>query len=198
MIVIDPRYTDTAAGREDEWIPIRPGTDAALVADCVGTDRRKPGRSAVPGYCVGYDEKRCRKARPPTVTTKPIFSARAMTAPPKRRSGPRVSPVFPPTASSSWPVKSAQRNRYICQGWGPQRQANGELTSRAIAMLPILTGNVGINGGNSGARESTYTITIERMPLPENPVKRRSPALAGPTPSRPGNDRAARRRSRQR
>ncbi len=60
---------------------------------------------------------------------------------------------------------------YICQGWGPQRQANGELTSRAIAMLPILTGNVGINGGNSGARESTYTITIERMPLPENPIK---------------------------
>jgi Tat-targeted selenate reductase subunit YnfE len=38
-------------------------------------------------------------------------------------------------------------------------------------MLPILTGNVGINGGNSGARESTYTITIERMPLPDNPVK---------------------------
>ena len=24
MIVIDPRYTDTAAGREDEWLPIRP------------------------------------------------------------------------------------------------------------------------------------------------------------------------------
>jgi Tat-targeted selenate reductase subunit YnfE len=60
---------------------------------------------------------------------------------------------------------------YICQGWGPQRQANGELTSRAIAMLPILTGNVGINGGNSGARESTYTITIERMPVLTNPVK---------------------------
>lgn len=24
MIVIDPRYNDTAAGREDEWLPIRP------------------------------------------------------------------------------------------------------------------------------------------------------------------------------
>jgi Tat-targeted selenate reductase subunit YnfE len=24
MIVIDPRYTDTAAGREDEWIPFAP------------------------------------------------------------------------------------------------------------------------------------------------------------------------------
>ncbi len=60
---------------------------------------------------------------------------------------------------------------YICQGWGPQRQANGELTARAIAMLPILTGNVGISGGNSGARESTYTITIERLPVLDNPVK---------------------------
>lgn len=30
MIVIDPRYNDTAAGREDEWLPIRPGTDGAL------------------------------------------------------------------------------------------------------------------------------------------------------------------------
>src|SRR5699024_1143381 len=29
MVVIDPRYTETAA-RADEWIPITPGTDTAL------------------------------------------------------------------------------------------------------------------------------------------------------------------------
>jgi Tat-targeted selenate reductase subunit YnfE len=50
-------------------------------------------------------------------------------------------------------------------------------------MLPILTGNVGINGGNSGARESTYTITIERLPVLKTRSKPPSPALAGPTPS---------------
>ncbi len=49
MIIIDPRYTDTGAGREDEWIPIRPGTDAALVSGPrVGDDHRESGRSAVP------------------------------------------------------------------------------------------------------------------------------------------------------
>ena len=32
IIVIDPRHTDTAASFADEWIPIRPGTDAALVS----------------------------------------------------------------------------------------------------------------------------------------------------------------------
>ena len=58
---------------------------------------------------------------------------------------------------------------YICQGWGPQRQANGELSARAIAMLPILTGNVGINGGNSGARESTYTLSLIHISEPTRP-----------------------------
>ncbi|WP_273827985.1 molybdopterin-dependent oxidoreductase, partial [Providencia rettgeri] len=50
---------------------------------------------------------------------------------------------------------------YISQGWGPQRHSNGEQTARAIAMLPILTGNVGISGGNTGAREGNYDIPFE-------------------------------------
>ncbi|MGC8400416.1 molybdopterin-dependent oxidoreductase [Enterobacter mori] len=172
MIVIDPRYTDTAAGREDEWIPIRPGTDAALVAGIawVLIDENLVDQPFLDKYCVGYDEKRCRKELPLTVTTKPIFSARVMTTRRKPLSGLPVLPAFQRIASFAREIGSA-KPAYICQGWGPQRQANGELTSRAIAMLPILTGNVGINGGNSGARESTYTITIERMPLPDNPVK---------------------------
>ncbi len=59
MIVIDPRYTDTAAGREDEWIPIRPGTDAALVAALawVMIDENLVDQAFLDRYCVGYDEK---------------------------------------------------------------------------------------------------------------------------------------------
>ncbi len=59
MIVIDPRYTDTAAGREDEWIPIRPGTDAALVAGLawVLINENLVDQPFLDKYCVGYDEK---------------------------------------------------------------------------------------------------------------------------------------------
>ncbi|MCV5526920.1 molybdopterin-dependent oxidoreductase, partial [Escherichia coli] len=60
---------------------------------------------------------------------------------------------------------------YISQGWGPQRHANGEIATRAISMLAILTGNVGINGGNSGARAGSYSLPFERMPTLENPVE---------------------------
>ncbi len=39
------------------------------------------------------------------------------------------------------------KTRLYLLGLGAATQANGELTARAIAMLPILTGNVGISGG---------------------------------------------------
>ncbi|MEY7846707.1 DMSO/selenate family reductase complex A subunit [Klebsiella africana] len=174
MIVIDPRYTDTAAGREDEWIPIRPGTDAALVAGIawVLINENLVDQPFLDKYCVGYDEKTLPEGAPANghykayilgegddgVAKTPQWAARITGIPADR---------IIKLAREIGMTKPA----YICQGWGPQRQANGELSARAIAMLPILTGNVGINGGNSGARESTYTITIERLPVLENPVK---------------------------
>ncbi|SQC38819.1 anaerobic dimethyl sulfoxide reductase subunit A [Klebsiella pneumoniae] len=59
MIIIDPRYTDTGAGREDEWIPIRPGTDAALVSGLawVMITENLVDQPFLDKYCVGYDEK---------------------------------------------------------------------------------------------------------------------------------------------
>lgn len=38
-------------------------------------------------------------------------------------------------------------------------------------MLSILTGNVGIHGGNTGAREGSYEVPFERMPTLDNPVQ---------------------------
>lgn len=82
MIIIDPRYTDTGAGREDEWIPIRPGTDAALVNALayVLITENMVDQPFLDKYCVGYDEKRCPPARRKTVITKPIFWGKVKTA----------------------------------------------------------------------------------------------------------------------
>lgn len=122
-------------------------------------------------YCVGYDEKTLPADAPKNGHYKAYILGEGDDKQRKRRSGLRKLPVSRRTVSSNWRVKLAQQNPLISAVLGPQRQANGELTARAIAMLPILTGNVGISGGNSGARESTYTITIERLPVLDNPVK---------------------------
>lgn len=174
MIVIDPRYTDTAAGREDEWIPIRPGTDAALVAGIawVLIDENLVDQPFLDKYCVGYDEKTLPAGAPANGHYKAYILGQGDDHTAKTPEwASRITGIPADRIVKLAREIGSAKPAYICQGWGPQRQANGELTSRAIAMLPILTGNVGINGGNSGARESTYTITIERMPLPDNPVK---------------------------
>lgn len=71
---------------------------------------------------------------------------------------------------------------FISQGWGPQRHANGEIATRAISMLAILTGNVGINGGNSGAREGSYSLPFVRMPTLETRSRPAFLCLCGPMP----------------
>lgn len=181
MIVIDPRYTDTAAGREDEWIPIRPGTDAALVAAIawVLIDEDLIDKPFLDTYCVGYDASTLPEGAPANGHYKAYILGEG-------EDGTAKTPQWAAQITgipADRIIKLAReigsaKPACIVQGWGPQRQANGELTSRAIAMLAILTGNVGIHGGNSGARESTYTMTIERMPVLENPVETSIPCFS--------------------
>ncbi|WP_432366457.1 dimethylsulfoxide reductase subunit A [Cronobacter sakazakii] len=174
MIVIDPRYTDTAAGREDEWIPIRPGTDAALASAIawVFITENYVDQPFLDNYCVGYDEK----TLPPGAPANGHYKAYIL------GDGPDGTAKTPAWAAPITGIPEARiiklareigeaKPAFIAQGWGPQRHSNGELACRAIAMLPILTGNVGIHGGNSGAREGSFSLPFERMPTLQNPVE---------------------------
>lgn len=174
MIIIDPRYTDTGAGREDEWIPIRPGTDAALVNGLayVMITENLVDQAFLDKYCVGYDEKTLPASAPKNGHYKAYILGE----------GPDGVAKTPEWASQITGVPAdkiiklareigSTKPAFISQGWGPQRHANGEIATRAISMLAILTGNVGINGGNSGAREGSYSLPFVRMPTLENPIQ---------------------------
>lgn len=112
MIIINPRYTDTGAGREDEWIPIRPGTDAALVNGLayVLITENMVDQPFLDKYSSVMTKKPCLPARRKTVTTKPIFWARVKTVSRRRRSGRRKLPGSRRIALLSWREKSAALN----------------------------------------------------------------------------------------
>ncbi len=67
IIVIDPRHTDTAAGFADEWIPIRPGTDAALVGGLANVliTEESVDQSFLDNHCLGYDQATMPEGIPP-------------------------------------------------------------------------------------------------------------------------------------
>lgn len=81
VIIIDPRYTDSVITEHAEWLPIRPTTDAALVAGIAHTliTEQLLDEALVNRYCVGYDRSTCRTRLRLTPAIKIMFLARAMT-----------------------------------------------------------------------------------------------------------------------
>lgn len=174
LIVIDPRYTDTAVTAADEWIPIRPGTDAALVSALayVMITENLHDQEFLDNYCVGFDKAHMPEGYENQDSYKDYILGTGADSTPKTPEWAASITGIPATKIIQLAREIAlSKPCYITQGWGPQRQANGEQTSRAIPMLSILTGNIGIPGGSTGARESGYSIGMAGFPTLSNPVK---------------------------
>ena len=173
MIVFDPRMTDSTLGDSDEWVPLRPGTDAALVAGMawVMITENLVDQAFLDKYTVGYDEDSLPASAPKNASWKSYILGK----------GPDGTPKTPQWAAQITGVPAnkiiqlareiaATKPCNIVQGWGLQRTANGEQASRAICMLAVMTGNVGIPGGGNGAREGSYFMPFAVFPTLSNPV----------------------------
>ena len=60
IIAVDPRYTDSAATFAEKWIPIRPGTDAAVLLSIgyVIIKENLQDQKFIDAYTVGFDQYR--------------------------------------------------------------------------------------------------------------------------------------------
>ena len=183
MIVIDPILSDTLAGRDAQWIPIRPGTDAAL-CEAVAYElitNNWVDQAFLDRYAIGYDEKTLPKSAPKGSSYKSYILGL----------GPDKTPKTPKRASTITNIPEATikvlarqigtiKPCFISQGWAPQRRMNGESQSTSIAMLAILTGQIGLPGTNSGAREGdSYGVEVG-LPTGSNPVTKGFPIFLWP------------------
>ena len=173
IIVVDPRHSDSVAVLADEWIAPRPGSDAALVAGMahVMINEDLHDQEFLDKYCQGFDEDHMPEGIPAGNSYKsyilglgsdgiektPAWAAK-ITGVPERQIVQFARDVAGAKAAN------------ITQGWGPQRQANGENQARAIYTLAALTGNVGIPGGGTGGREGYYWPITKWFPDGDNPV----------------------------
>jgi len=180
IIVIDPRHTDTAAGFADEWIPIRPGTDAALACGLahVLITENLVDQNFLDRYCIGFDQASMPAGIPTGNSYKDHILGRGSDGTIKTPAWASKITGIPPERIHQLALEiSSAKPAFIAQGWGPQRHANGEQTARAICMLPILTGNVGIQGGNTGDREGSFEIPFPGITIGNNPVKTSIPCF---------------------
>lgn len=174
IIVIDPVFTDTATTRADQWIPIRPGTDAALISALAyqWITNNQVDQAFLDKYCVGFDEKTLPASAPKNSDYKSYILGQGYDKTPKTPEW--ASPItgIPVETIKQLAEEMAKtKPMFVSQGWGPQRQANGEQTARAIAMVPILLGQIGLPGTNTGLHEGNTPFPTVYLPVGKNPVK---------------------------
>lgn len=164
VIIVDPRMNESISGHPDEWQPIRPGTDAALASaiahEWIVNDQID--KSFLDNYTVGFDDSTMpASARGQHKSYRDYIMGTGYdmvektpewAAPITQISAERIRELAKMLADAEAP--------FIAQGWGPQRHTNGEDTTRAITMLPILLGKIGLPGTNTGQREAEPSIYL--------------------------------------
>ena len=170
VVCIDPRKTMTAIGLADDWIPIRPGTDTAMMTAMayVMVMENLHAVDFIQTHCQGFS----REQMPPGIEGEESYLDYLLGT----RDGIPKTPQWAETITSVPREKITQIAReyaqikpaMLYQGYGMQRRAYGEQVVRAGCVLAAISGNVGISGGwasglalqapDGGSRWSTFPV----------------------------------------
>jgi anaerobic dimethyl sulfoxide reductase subunit A len=182
VVCLDPRMTMSAVALADEWIPVRPGTDAALMSAMayVMITEGLVDHEFIRTHCLGFDASQMPAGAEGEENYEDYILG--------RRDGIAKTPEWaePITAVPRATIARLAREyatvkpAVLYQGYGMQRRAYGEQAVRAGCVLAAITGNVGIPGGWAGgialqAPDGGARWAI--LPLGENPVTAKIPSF---------------------
>ncbi|MBA7692920.1 Dimethyl sulfoxide reductase DmsA [subsurface metagenome] len=146
IINIDPIFVDSAAVLADQWIPIRPGTDTAMLiamAYVIITEKLQD-QNFIDKYTVGYDKyKTYIMGEKDGILKTPQWAE-------------EITKVPAETIINLAREYATNKPAALMAGWGPARTALGEQYSRAANVLCAITGNIGINGGYASGFMRAY------------------------------------------
>ncbi|MDR2136947.1 MAG: molybdopterin-dependent oxidoreductase, partial [Synergistaceae bacterium] len=179
IVVVDPRFSDTAAELADRWIGLKPTTDGALM-DAMAYVILKEGlqdQNFMDRFCLGFDEEHMPPGMEHCENYRDYVYGKYDGTPKTPGWASKITGVDEDTiwwlAREYATVKPAA----LMQGYGPQRNGNGEQIVRGGTLLACLTGNVGIPGG--WASGSGYVRLHKQPAIAEipNPYKGNIPVF---------------------
>jgi len=173
VIAVDPRYHDTAATVADQWIPIYPGTDTAMMVAMANVMIRENllDQAFLDKYTVGFDKfKEYVLGREDGVDKTPQWAA-------------GICGVDAGTTINLAREYAGTRPAALMDCQGPARSAMGEQYNRCAATLCAMTGNVGRPGGSAGGGlmgiPVGHMFRMSAIPPGKNPFETDGPNVKG-------------------
>lgn len=179
VIGVDPRENDTIRQLGAEWIAIRPATDSAMM-DAMAYVIAEEGlldQEFLDRCCLGFDGSHMPEGIDPSESYLSYLNG--------EKDGIRKTPEWAEliTGVEAKTIRSlairyaAAKPAALIQGYGAQRHAYGEQSTRGGIVLACMTGNVGISGGwASGTADCTRHKNPE-FPSPANPYQKKIPVF---------------------
>lgn len=174
FIVVDPRYSDTAQSLADQWIPLLPTTDNALMDAMMYTivTENLHDKPFIDKYVIGFDEEHMPEGVPANESLIAYLMGKKDGIEKTAEWAEKITRVPANTIRQLAREYAMTKPAALIQGWGPQRHICGERSARGSTLLAAITGNVGKKGawaagyGGIGNRQSMHGPDIG-----ENPIK---------------------------
>jgi anaerobic dimethyl sulfoxide reductase subunit A len=182
IVCLDPRMTLSAVALADEWIPIRPGTDAAMMSAMahVMISENLHDAAFVKTHCLGFDETQMPAGAEGAESYKEYILGTRDRVPKTPAWAEAICGVPKEKIVRIAREYAAAKPAMLYQGYGMQRRAYGEQVVRAGCVLAAMTGNVGIPGGwagGMGLQAPDGGPSWNVFPTGPNPIKVQIPSF---------------------